>query len=49
MMAVIGTTFISTSIAKTTLRETTKEFWAFFGVAMMILLLVSYVPALTIY
>lgn len=46
----IGTTlFISTSIAKTTLGETTKELWAFFGVAMIILLLVSYVPALTIY
>lgn len=46
----IGTTlFISTSIAKTTLGETTKELWAFFGVAMIILLLVSYIPALTIY
>ncbi len=46
----IGTTlFISTSIARTTLGETTKELWPFFGVAMIVLLLVSYVPALTIY
>ncbi len=46
----IGTTlFISTSIARTSLGETTKELWPFFGVAMIVLLLVSYVPALTIY
>lgn len=46
----IGTTlFISTSIARTTLGETTKELWPFFGVAMVVLLLMSYVPALTIY
>jgi tripartite ATP-independent transporter DctM subunit len=46
----IGTTlFISTSIARTTLGETTKELWSFFGVAMLVLLLMSYVPALTIY
>lgn len=46
----IGTTlFISTSIARTTLGETTKELWPFFGVAMLVLLLMSYVPALTIY
>jgi tripartite ATP-independent transporter DctM subunit len=46
----IGTTlFISTSIARTTLGETTRELWPFFGVAMIVLLLVSYVPALTIY
>lgn len=46
----IGTTlFISTSIARTTLGETTKELWPFFGVAMLVLMLMSYVPALTIY
>lgn len=46
----IGTTlFISASIARTTLAETTRELWPFFGVAMVVLLLVSYVPALTIY
>jgi tripartite ATP-independent transporter DctM subunit len=46
----IGTTlFISTSIARTSLGETTKELWPFFGVAMIVLLLISYVPALTIY
>lgn len=46
----IGTTlFISTSIARTSLGETTRELWPFFGVAMIVLLLMSYVPALTIY
>lgn len=46
----IGTTlFISSSIAKTTLAETTKELWPFFGVAMLLLLAVTYIPALTIY
>ncbi|TCR70435.1 TRAP transporter large permease subunit [Bosea sp. BK604] len=46
----IGTTlFISTSIARTTLGETTRELWPFFGVAMIVLLLISFVPALTIY
>lgn len=46
----IGTTlFISTSIARTTLGDTTRELWPFFGVAMVVLLLMSYVPALTIY
>lgn len=46
----IGTTlFISTSIARTTLGEATRELWPFFGVAMVVLLLMSYVPALTIY
>lgn len=46
----IGTTlFISTSIARTTLSEATRELWPFFGVAMLVLVLMSYVPALTIY
>lgn len=46
----IGTTlFISASIAKTSLGATTRELWPFFLVSMIVLLLVSYVPALTIY
>ncbi|MCU4182091.1 TRAP transporter large permease [Bosea sp. BH3] len=46
----IGTTlFISASIARTSLGDTTRELWPFFGVAMLVLLLVSYVPALTLY
>ena len=46
----IGTTlFISSSIAKTTLAETTKELWPFFGVAMILLIAVTYIPALTLY
>lgn len=46
----IGTTlFISASIARCSLSETTKELWPFFTVAMIVLLLVSYVPALTLY
>ncbi len=46
----IGTTlFISSSIAKAPLGATTRELWPFFAVAMLLLLAVSYVPALTIY
>jgi tripartite ATP-independent transporter DctM subunit len=46
----IGTTlFISTSIAHSNLSETTRELWPFFAVAMAVLLLVSYVPGLTLY
>ncbi|MCU0818386.1 MAG: TRAP transporter large permease subunit [Beijerinckiaceae bacterium] len=46
----IGTTlFISASIAKCSMSETTKELWPFFAVAMIVLLLISYVPALTVY
>ena len=46
----IGTTlFISASIAKTTLGATTRELWPFFLVSMIVLALVSYVPALTLY
>jgi len=46
----IGTTlFISTSIAKSSLGETTKELWPFFLVALLLLLAMSYIPALTIY
>lgn len=46
----IGTTlFISSSIARSSLADTTRELWPFFGVAMLVLLAVSYIPALTIY
>ncbi|GBD49802.1 TRAP transporter large permease [Methylopila sp. Yamaguchi] len=46
----IGTTlFISTSIARTSLGATTRELWPFFAMAMLVLALVTYVPALTIY
>lgn len=46
----IGTTlFISASIARCSMAETTRELWPFFAVAMIILMLVSYFPALTLY
>jgi tripartite ATP-independent transporter DctM subunit len=46
----IGTTlFISSSIAKSSLAETTRELWPFLGVALLLLLAVSYIPALTLY
>jgi tripartite ATP-independent transporter DctM subunit len=46
----IGTTlFISSSIARTSLAETTKELWPFFAVAMLLLIAVTYIPALTLY
>lgn len=46
----IGTTlFISASIARTTLGATTRELWPFMLVSLIVLGLVSYVPALTIY
>ena len=46
----IGTTlFISSSIARASLVETIREIWPFFGVAILILLAVSYIRALTIY
>ncbi|MDP9858257.1 TRAP transporter large permease subunit [Agrobacterium tumefaciens] len=46
----IGTTlFISSSIAKAPLGETTRELWPFFTMAMLVLLCVSFIPALTIY
>jgi TRAP-type C4-dicarboxylate transport system permease large subunit len=31
------------------LAETTKELWPFFGVAMILLIAVTYIPALTLY
>ncbi|TIP27032.1 MAG: TRAP transporter large permease subunit [Mesorhizobium sp.] len=46
----IGTTlFISSSIAKAPLGATTRELWPYFTVAILLLLAVSYVPALTLY
>jgi len=46
----IGTTlFISSSIAKSSLAETTRELWPFLGVALLLLFAVSYIPALTFY
>lgn len=46
----IGTTlFISSSIAGAPLGATTRELWPFFGMAMLLLLAVSFIPALTIY
>lgn len=46
----IGTTlFISSSIAKAPLGATTNELWPYFGMAMLLLFAVSFVPALTIY
>ena len=46
----VGTTlFISTSIAGAPLGDTTRELWPFFAVSMLVLLAVTYIPALTIY
>ncbi|MGV2165677.1 TRAP transporter large permease subunit [Agrobacterium sp. 16-172Ci] len=46
----IGTTlFISSSIARAPLGATTKELWPFFTMAMLLLIAVSFIPALTIY
>jgi len=46
----IGTTlFISSSIAGSSLSETTRELWPFLLSALALLLAVSYIPALTIY
>jgi tripartite ATP-independent transporter DctM subunit len=45
----VGTTlFISSTIAGSTMGETTKALWPFFFVAIALLLAISYVPALTI-
>ena len=46
----IGTTlFISASIAKSSLDETTVALWPFFTWATIVLLLITYVPWLTLY
>jgi tripartite ATP-independent transporter DctM subunit len=45
----VGTTlFISSTIAGSTMGETTKALWPFFFVAIALLLGISYIPALTI-
>jgi tripartite ATP-independent transporter DctM subunit len=45
----VGTTlFISSTIAGSTMSETTKALWPFFFVAIALLLAISYIPALTI-
>ncbi len=45
----VGTTlFISSTIAGSTMAETTRALWPFFFVAISLLVAVSYVPALTI-
>ena len=45
----VGTTlFISSSIAQTTIVRATKELWPFYLVALITVLLFSYVPAMTI-
>lgn len=45
----VGTTlFISSTIAGSTLAQTTRALWPFFFVAIALLLAVSYIPALTI-
>lgn len=45
----VGTTLlISTTLARSTMAETTRESWPFFAVPIALLAVVSYVPALTI-
>lgn len=45
----VGTTlFISSTIAGSTMAETTRALWPFFWVAIALLLAISYVPALTL-
>ena len=45
----VGTTlFISSTIAGSTMGETTRALWPFFFVAIALLLAISYIPALTI-
>jgi TRAP-type C4-dicarboxylate transport system permease large subunit len=46
----IGTTlFISATIAKSSLDETTVALWPFFSWAIIVLLLITYIPWLTLY
>ena len=46
----VGTTlFISMGIARSKLGETVRALLPFYGVALLVLLLISYIPALTIY
>lgn len=46
----VGTTlFIAASISKSTLEDTTRELWPFFFAAVLLLLAITYIPALTLY
>jgi len=46
----VGTTlFIAASIAKSSLDDTTRELWPFFITALLLLLAITYIPALTLY
>jgi tripartite ATP-independent transporter DctM subunit len=46
----VGTTlFISATIAKSSLDETTVALWPFFAWAMVVLILITYIPCLTLY
>jgi tripartite ATP-independent transporter DctM subunit len=46
----IGTTlFVSAAIAREPIGAIVRELWPFYGVALAVLLLLSYVPALTLY
>jgi tripartite ATP-independent transporter DctM subunit len=46
----VGTTlFIAASISKDSLDDVCKELWPFFAVAIGVLLLITYIPALTLY
>ncbi|MCK8784961.1 TRAP transporter large permease subunit [Roseomonas sp. NAR14] len=45
----VGTTlFISSSIARSSMSDTVRELWPFFGVALAVLAAISYIPALTL-
>ncbi|MFL1464308.1 TRAP transporter large permease subunit [Roseococcus sp. DSY-14] len=45
----VGTTlFISSTLARAQMGETVRALWPFFAVAVAVLLLISYVPALTL-
>jgi TRAP-type C4-dicarboxylate transport system permease large subunit len=43
-----ATLFISSTIAGSPMSETVKALWPFFWVAILLLLAISYIPALTI-
>lgn len=46
----VGTTlFISSSIARVSIVETTRELWPYYGAALLVVLLFSFVPALTVH
>ena len=46
----VGTTlFISSSIARVSIVETTRELWPYYAAALLVVLLFSFVPALTVH